>query len=191
LSLAPRGAIGAASTSGIRLRSRLGRPLSLLASRKFHRRFSHLKCVTIVSVSGVCRCARALRIHCRNRSHLKCVVCDGPDLKDNDAPTDGPHHPSVCGEPPMPPSPTCCGPLLSAPDPPDHTSARATSCPFRTCLTAHSHVSHHHARTRRICSPMPLWSIRRPTPPTRVASIVAQLLSSKPYFVVVLGSFYR
>jgi hypothetical protein len=67
--------------SGIRHSSRQGSPPSPLAPIEFRRRRrSHFKCVVVVPVSGDhCR-ARAPRICRRSRSHLGCVVYNGPDL---------------------------------------------------------------------------------------------------------------
>jgi hypothetical protein len=121
------------------------------------------------------------RIHRRSRSHLRCVSCDGPDLEDDDASTDGPCHPSVHGGPPMPRPSAHRGSLLSMLDQPSHVSALTSPRPSRTCLTARrpeprpvragsyvtacSHVNHRRARMRWICSPTPSWSVYRPAPP--------------------------
>lgn len=114
---------------------------------------------------------------CRSRYHLRCVACDRPDLRDNDAPADDPLHPSDHGGPSMPHPFAHRGPLLSMPDTIDLVSARATphprqtrltarrpeSCPVptRSCLTTHSHVGHHRTDTRL-------------DTPTRVGSAFAQ-----------------
>jgi hypothetical protein len=83
-----------------------GSPPSPLAPIEFHRRRrSHFKCVVVVPVSGDhCR-ARAPRICRRSRSHLGCVVYNGPDL------------------PPLPPAAAPSDRGVTAAAPPDRGAA--------------------------------------------------------------------
>jgi hypothetical protein len=178
--------------------------LSPLVLKEVRYRCFHIKCVNIMRVSRDRRRVCAPRIRRRSRSHLRCVACDGPDLEDDDASTDGPCHPSVHGEP----RPSAHrGPLLSTLDQPGPASALTSP---RPCVGQNRAPSvpdpmRPRARTSAIVAPARVGSARpchrglptdqrlpRLDPPTRVGSAVEQPLPPpKPECVVVSGSFYR